>query len=208
MRFFVGILLCAVLCGVAGAASAQIYGGASSSGTVVLSNFSSDETPQLVVAAPPANPAAPPTAAPALPARSPVDPQNPAAAYGEMIDRVARETAISPQLLRAVITVESGYQALAVSAKGAQGLMQLMPSTASRFGVRDAFDPQQNIRGGAQYLKWLLDYFRGNLSLALAGYNAGEAAVVKAGYRIPPIAETRNYVPKVLWHLNHPVANG
>jgi len=197
-----------MLSGVAGAASAQIYGGASSNGAVVLSNFSSDETPQLVVAAPAADPVVPPAAAPASPAPAAVDPRNPGAAYGAMIDRVARETAVSPQLLRAVITVESGYQARAVSAKGAQGLMQLMPTTASRFGVRDAFDPQQNIRGGAQYLKWLLDYFRGNLSLALAGYNAGEAAVVKAGYRIPPIAETRVYVPKVLWHLNHPVANG
>ena len=125
-----------------------------------------------------------------------------------MIDEVAREVAMSPQLLHAVIEVESGYQANARSPKGAQGLMQLMPATAERFGVRNAFDPRQNIRGGALYLKWLLEYFRGDLRLALAAYNAGEAAVVKAGYRIPPIAETRDYVPKVLWHFNHPVGNG
>lgn len=106
---------------------------------------------------------------------------------------------MSPQLLHAVIEVESGYHSRAVSPKGAKGLMQLMPATALRFGVQDAFDPQQNIRGGALYLKWLLEYFRGDLRLALAAYNAGEAAVVKAGYRIPPIAETISYVPKVLW---------
>jgi len=76
-----------------------------------------------------------------------------------------------------------------------------MPATAQRFGVRDAYDARQNVRGGALYLKWLLDYFRGDLRLALAAYNAGEAAVVKAGYRIPPFAETIAYVPRVLWFL-------
>lgn len=192
----------------AGGASAQIYAGSSSSGAVVLSNFATEETPQMVVALPPAEKLAP-VAAPApavLPAI--VDPRNPGAAYRTMIDQVAREVSMSPQLLNAVIQVESNYQANARSPKGAQGLMQLMPATAERFGVRDAFDPRQNIRGGALYLKWLMEYFRGDLRLALAAYNAGEAAVVKAGYRIPPIAETRDYVPKVLWHFNHPVGNG
>jgi len=190
-----------------GAAAGQIYAGASSSGAVVLSNFATDETPQLVVALPPVEALA---AAPASSAVLPVisDPRNPGAAYRNIIEQVAREVAMSPQLLHAVIQVESGYQPNARSPKGAQGLMQLMPATAERFGVRDAFDPQQNIRGGALYLKWLLEYFRGDLRLALAAYNAGEAAVVKAGYRIPPIAETRDYVPKVLWHINHPVGNG
>ncbi len=201
-----GAALAAVLFGVATGASAQIYAGESSSGIVVLSNFSTEETPQMVVAPPPVVALA---AAP-VPGVLPViaDPLNPGVAYRPIIDQVAREMAMSPQLLHAVIQVESGYQANARSPKGAQGLMQLMPATAERFGVRDAFDPRQNIRGGALYLKWLLEYFRGDLRLALAAYNAGEAAVVKAGYRIPPIAETRDYVPKVLWHIQHPVGNG
>jgi soluble lytic murein transglycosylase-like protein len=191
----------------AGSATGQIYAGASSSGAVVLSNFATDETPELVVSLPPVEAlAAAPLAPPVLSAI--LDPRNPGAAYRTIIDQVAHEVAMSPQLLRAVIQVESGYQANAHSPKGAQGLMQLMPATAARFGVRNAFDPRENIRGGALYLKWLLEYFGGDLRLALAAYNAGEAAVVKAGYRIPPISETRDYVPKVLWHFNHPVGNG
>jgi soluble lytic murein transglycosylase-like protein len=101
--------------------------------------------------------------------------------------------------------VESGYDAKAVSRKGAQGLMQLMPKTAQRFGVHNVFDPVENIRGGALYLKWLLDYFNGDLKLALAGYNAGEQEVVRAGYKIPANKETRDYVPKVLAHLKRPL---
>jgi soluble lytic murein transglycosylase-like protein len=123
-----------------------------------------------------------------------------------MIQKVALETSMSAQLLHAVISVESGYDAKAVSRKGAQGLMQLMPQTALRFGVRDALDPLENLRGGALYLKWLLDYFNGDLRLALAGYNAGENKVVQAGYRIPANKETRDYVPKVLARLkNRPI---
>jgi soluble lytic murein transglycosylase-like protein len=76
--------------------------------------------------------------------------------------------------------------------------MQLMPATARRFGVSDPFDPVDNVRGGARYLRWLLDRFGGDLTLALAGYNAGEDAVVRAGYRVPPYAETQRYVPRVL----------
>jgi soluble lytic murein transglycosylase-like protein len=123
-----------------------------------------------------------------------------------MIQKVAQETSVSPFLLHAVIAVESGYDAKAVSRKGAQGLMQLTPQTAQRFGVRNAFDPMQNVRGGALYLKWLLDYFDGDLKLALAGYNAGEQEVVRAGYKIPAFKETRAYVPKVLAHLSKPAA--
>ena len=200
-------------------ASGQIYGGADSRGVVVLSNFSTAETPDVVIDSPPAAAAvlavvsalaALPTVPLAMPPapRLPLDPLDPAALYRSMIEQIAREVSVSPQLLRAVIRVESAYQPNAVSRKGAIGLMQLMPATAQRFGVRNAFDPQQNVRGGALYLKWLLEYFHGDLRLALAAYNAGEAAVVKAGYRIPPIAETRDYVPKVLWHINHLVGNG
>ncbi len=188
----------------AGPAAAQIYGGADGRGVVVLSNFSSAETPEVVIAAPAVVSEAVAVVLPS-PLAQPlpqVDPRDPAAAYGPMIDKVAREVAMSPKLLRAVIQVESGYKPRAVSRAGAQGMMQLMPKTAERFGVRDVFDPQENIRGGALYLKWLLEYFRGDLRLALAAYNAGEDAVVRAGYRIPPIAETIDYVPKVLWFLS------
>ena len=200
-----GRFLFSVLAGVAAGAvlpaHAQIYAG-SSGGAVVLSNFQTSDTPDLVIAAPPAPaPAAdiiaPPVAAAVL---------APDALRGElfkpMILKVAQETAMSPQLLQAVISVESGYDAKAVSRKGAQGLMQLMPQTAQRFGVRNALDPAQNVRGGALYLKWLLDYFNGDLTLALAGYNAGENEVVRAGYRVPPFKETRAYVPKVLSRFN------
>ena len=103
---------------------------------------------------------------------------------------------VSPDLVRAVIQAESEFDHLAVSSKGAQGLMQLMPFTARRFGVSDSFDPRQNIFGGVQYLRFLLDMFQGDVSLALAGYNAGENAVTR--YKgIPPYKETRGYVQKI-----------
>jgi soluble lytic murein transglycosylase-like protein len=103
---------------------------------------------------------------------------------------------VSADLVKAVIAVESEFDQWAVSSKGAQGLMQLMPFTARRFGVVDAFDARQNIFGGVQYLRFLLDLFQGDVSLALAGYNAGENAVAR--YRgIPPYRETRNYVQKI-----------
>jgi hypothetical protein len=103
---------------------------------------------------------------------------------------------VAADLIKAVISVESEFDQWAVSSKGAQGLMQLMPFTARRFGVIDAFDARQNIFGGVQYLRFLLDLFQGDVSLALAGYNAGENAVAR--YRgIPPYRETRNYVQKI-----------
>lgn len=104
---------------------------------------------------------------------------------------------VSPALVLAVISVESGGRVAAQSHKGAQGLMQLMPATAERFGVTDALSSTQNIQGGVAYLDWLLEEFNGDAILALAGYNAGEGAVRKhAG--VPPYSETRDYVPKVL----------
>ncbi|HEX8873179.1 MAG TPA: lytic transglycosylase domain-containing protein [Nitrosospira sp.] len=120
------------------------------------------------------------------------------AQYRAEIDTVARIYALESALIHAVVSAESAYNPTAVSKKGAAGLMQLMPKTARRYGVTDRFDPVQNLHGGARYLSDLLRMFDGNLSLALAGYNAGENSVVKHGYRIPPFAETRTYVPKVL----------
>ena len=115
--------------------------------------------------------------------------------YGEIIDRVSAEHNVDARLVRAMISVESGYQERARSRKGAMGLMQLMPDTARRFNVTDPYNPQANIEGGIRYLRTLLDRFPERL--ALAAYNAGEAAVER--FRgIPPYAETRDYVTRVL----------
>jgi len=118
--------------------------------------------------------------------------------YGNVVAQAAGQYGIDAALLHAVIQVESGYNPRAVSKRGASGLMQLMPDTAKRFGVADIFDPADNVRGGAQYLVYLLKLFDQDLPLALAAYNAGEAAVLKYGRRIPPYRETAAYVPKVV----------
>jgi soluble lytic murein transglycosylase-like protein len=118
--------------------------------------------------------------------------------FDAIIEHAASVAAVQPNLLRAVIVVESGFNARAVSKRGAVGLMQLMPATAARFGISDAFDPRQNVTAGAHYLKFLLDRFGQNVSLALAAYNAGEDAVDRNGGQIPPFTETMAYVPRVL----------
>jgi len=104
---------------------------------------------------------------------------------------------VDPLLLYSVMHQESSFKSHAVSPKGARGLMQLMPGTAMRYGVTNIFDPRQNIEGGARYLRFLLDRFEGNVNLALAGYNAGEGAVDKYGWQIPPYAETQEYVRRI-----------
>jgi soluble lytic murein transglycosylase-like protein len=121
-----------------------------------------------------------------------------AARFDRLIERAALANALDPQLLHAIIRVESGYNPAARSRKGAQGLMQLMPETGRRYDVRDPYDPRQNIDGGARYLKDLLARFDNDLELALAGYNAGEGAVALAGNRVPRYPETLAYVPRVL----------
>ena len=120
-----------------------------------------------------------------------------AALYGTRILTATVGTRVSPALVLAVIGIESAGRADAVSHKGAQGLMQLIPATAERFGVADATDPDQNIRGGVAYLDWLMKEFDGDPLMVLAAYNAGEGAVARNG-GVPPFAETRAYVPKVL----------
>jgi soluble lytic murein transglycosylase-like protein len=123
----------------------------------------------------------------------PEPPEYPAANIDEAVDRIAAEHFLPPLLIHSVIKVESNYNPLAVSPKGALGLMQLIPSTARRFGVGNVFNPVDNIQGGARYLRYLLNLYDGNYPLALAAYNAGEAAVARFG-GVPPFRETQNYL--------------
>ncbi len=123
-----------------------------------------------------------------------------------LVGRLAPEFQVDPLLALAIIAVESGFNRRAVSPRQAQGLMQLIPETAQRFQVRDVFNEEQNVRGGLAYLRWLLAYFRGNVTLVTAAYNAGEKAVDRYG-GVPPYPETRDYVKKIssLYHQTmHP----
>ena len=120
------------------------------------------------------------------------------ALYKALIDKTASSLGLEAALLHAVIAAESGYDAAAVSKRGATGLMQLMPETAKRYGVSNRLDPAQNVEGGAKYLTELMRLFNNDLDLVLAAYNAGENAVIRNGNRIPPYPETVAYVPKVV----------
>lgn len=120
------------------------------------------------------------------------------ARYAKPIQDAAKATRLDAALIHAVISAESGYNPFARSRKGAAGLMQLMPETAKRYGVKNRLDPAQNISGGARYLRDLIRMFNNDVQLAVAAYNAGERAVVRAGNRIPPYQETMTYVPRVM----------
>ena len=120
--------------------------------------------------------------------------------YNDIIIKAARYHDIDAALVSAVIKAESDYNPKTVSHKGARGLMQLMPATAARFGVRNSFDPEQNIYAGTKYLRWLLDKFGGNADLAVAGYNAGEGNIKKYD-GVPPFRETVNYINRIARHI-------
>lgn len=170
-----------------GVAHADIYSFVDATGVTHFSNVPVDARYRLLLAAP----AEAPTGHPGKwLAKSTL--------YDPMIERAARSAAVRPELVRAVIVVESAFNPRAVSKRGAQGLMQLRPSTARRYGVSDAFDPEQNITAGAHYLRDLMARFGNDLELALAAYNAGEDAVERYGRSIPPFSETRHYVPNVM----------
>jgi soluble lytic murein transglycosylase-like protein len=188
------------------AASAQIYASvAQVDGTIVLSNFQTREAPDLLLPGPeltpPASVAAVPTPTPAprgAPIASKASPE-----LRRLIDSIALQVQLPSELLHAVIAVESNYDPKAHSPKGAIGLMQLLPATAQRFGAKDPWAAADNLLAGASYLKWLMGLFGDDLALALAAYNSGEQAVLRAGRKIPPFAETQAYVPRVLAQLQN-----
>jgi soluble lytic murein transglycosylase-like protein len=140
----------------------------------------------------------PAEAAAAAPKSASIDWLARSAQYDRVIKGAAKAATIQAALVRAVIVVESGFNPRAVSKKGAIGLMQLQPATARRYGVKNIYDPEQNVRAGAHYLSDLLARFDSNLELALAAYNAGEEAVERYGRHVPPFRETLAYVPSVM----------
>lgn len=198
MRLFWSLIICvAGLSAAWTSAHGQIYGGVSDTGTVVLSNMRGADAPTLIVGTPFA---AVPGSIGLVDARVPMPNELASKVFMPFVQEASNAYRLPAELIHAVIVVESNYNPRAVSPKGAQGLMQLMPATIRRFGGGNAFDPRQNILMGSRYLRWLMDHFNQDMELAVAAYNAGEGAVVKAGYRIPPYAETMKYVPNVLAH--------
>jgi soluble lytic murein transglycosylase-like protein len=184
-------VLSAVVLGLvlAQSAHADIFGKVDSTGVIVLTDMPGKTGMSVIVASPPSPGRA----------KQPVQSTHADASQFEPMIVEASETFhLQPELLRAVIDVESRYNPNAVSEKGALGLMQLMPDTARRFSDGDMFNPRDNVLAGARYLRFLLDLFKDDMELALAAYNAGENAVIRAGYRIPSFPETRSYVPRVL----------
>jgi soluble lytic murein transglycosylase-like protein len=187
MRFCALLLPALALCAWPTQADAQIYAWRDANGMLVLSDRSIDAPTDVYTVE------GAPKYVTTRPAESLVENER----YEPLILEHANRQALRPELVRAVIQVESGFNPRALSPKGAMGLMQLMPATARSLGVNNPWDPAQNIRGGTDYLRQLLDEYEGNEELALAAYNAGSGAVAKYGRRIPPYRETRDYVRKV-----------
>ena len=175
--------------GTAGVAQADIYSFVDSAGVTHFTNVPVDGRYRLLLATPPEEQQG---------AAQPEKWLAKSAQFDSFIDQAARSHAVRPELVRAVIVVESAFNPNAVSNRGAMGLMQLRPATARRYGAANAFDPEQNIRAGVHYLRDLLTRYGNNLELTLAAYNAGEDAVERYGHSIPPFAETQHYVPTVL----------
>jgi len=174
---------------------ADIYAYTDAAGTTHFSNVPDDARYRLIVRSPPAAVAG----ADSPDARRAASWLARSTDYDAAIARAAQAASVRPELVRAVIVVESGFNPRAISRRGAIGLMQLLPTTARRYGAFNAFDPEQNIRAGALYLSDLIARFgEKKLELVLAAYNAGENAVEKYGRHVPPYRETRAYVPNVL----------
>ncbi|MDB6085901.1 MAG: lytic transglycosylase catalytic [Gammaproteobacteria bacterium] len=174
-----------------GLARADVYSFTDVDGVAHFSNVPADSRYKLLIETPA-------DAAPDRPKTQPVNWLARSAQYDGVISGAAKAATIQAALVRAVIVVESGFNPRAVSKKGAIGLMQLQPATARRYGVKNIYDPEQNVRAGAHYLSDLLARFDSNLELALAAYNAGEEAVERYGRRVPPYRETLAYVPSVM----------
>jgi soluble lytic murein transglycosylase-like protein len=191
------LALAAIAC-VAAPAHAQIYSWRDANGHLVVANTPRPGAGQIVPSY-------------ALPASNTIRTTSRvsgdrARMYEGIIIEHARLNDVRPDLVRAVVQVESAFNPYARSAKGAQGLMQLMPATAQRFGVKNAFNPEENVRAGVAYLRQLLDRYGNDESLALAAYNAGPGAVDKYSQSVPPYAETRNYVSKINGMTTRPIA--
>ena len=168
------------MAGLSRPAEAQIYSWRDSSGVLTLSDRPKDGGPRAIKV---------PVGSPLIARSHPH--------YEPLIRQHATDHRVRPDLVRAVIQVESAFNPRAVSPKGAMGLMQLMPATAKQFGVIDPFNPAENIRAGVSYLRQLLDRYDHDEQLALAAYNAGPGAVDKYGSKVPPYKETQNYVLKI-----------
>jgi soluble lytic murein transglycosylase-like protein len=181
-------LALASTCAAGPAAGDGIFAFTDSHGVVHYSNVPADNRFQLVLSAPQSRAAAP----------AEVESVNRSAAWSKIIRPAAQANRLEPALVTAVIAAESGGDPRAVSRRGARGLMQLMPATARRFGVRNVFDPEQNIRAGTRYLRELAERYQNDMELVLAAYNAGPEAVDRQGGHIPPFRETLEYVPRVL----------
>jgi soluble lytic murein transglycosylase-like protein len=189
-RLAARVLALGVLClGLAAPASAQIYSWRDPNGNLVVSNRrpGSAAYEQKSFPVPQAETVRATRYVPADRAR----------AYEDIIAEHSRAHGVRAELVKAVMQVESAFNPYARSPKGALGLMQLMPATAQQFGVKNPFDPRENVRGGVAYLRQLLDRFENNEQLALAAYNAGPGAVDKYGQSVPPYKETRNYVKQI-----------
>lgn len=187
----VALFMASLLC-MQESALANIYAYTAGDGSVSLSNVPGDDRYAILVNEPEADkPVADADHPPSSTMTGKAD-------YDKVVAEVARTYGLDGALLHAVISVESRYQPNALSKKGAAGLMQLMPTTARRYGVTNRFDPVQNLHGGAKHIRYLLKAYHNDVRLALAAYNAGEAAVAKYGNRIPPYRETADYVPRVL----------
>lgn len=192
-KHLLAVTVAASLAGGAGLGCADIYRYVDESGMVHFTNVPNDSRYKLFIA----TNKEPDAVTTTFNSRYRPYPRSDRKKYHAHIVAAARAFELEPALIHAVISAESGYNPLARSPKGAKGLMQLMPDTAKRYGVDNPLDPEQNIQGGAAYLRDLLKLFGNDLNLALAAYNAGEGSVIEYGC-IPPYRETKQYVPKVL----------